>query len=96
MGFVLVRMIPNGESLQLSWILRDQGFGVTQVDGEGAKGPVAILFTVVQRKKLTKVLRTIREYHHKVFYTIEDVRLTQEGIHPALPVRGLSALRPNK
>lgn len=96
MGFVLVRMIPNRESLDLAQVLRDQGFGVTQVDGEGAKGPVAILFTVVHRKKLAEVLRTVREYHDKVFYTIEDVRLTQDGIHPVLPVRGLSALRANK
>ena len=96
MGFVLVRMIPNGGSIDLAQVLRDQGFGVTQVDGVGVKGPVAILFSVVQRKKLAEVLRTVREYHDKVFYTIEDVRLTQDGIHPDLPVRGLLALRANK
>jgi uncharacterized protein YebE (UPF0316 family) len=95
MGFAVVRMIPNGRSFDLAQVLRDHGFGVTQVNGEGAKGPVVILFTEVQRKKLAKGLRTVREYHHKVFYTIEDVRLTQDGIHPVLPVRGLSALRTN-
>jgi uncharacterized protein YebE (UPF0316 family) len=92
MGFVLLRIIPNGNSVELATILREQGLGVTQVNGEGAKGRISILFTVVRRRKLMQVLKTVRDFHHKVFYTVEDVRLTQDGIHTSFPERGLFAL----
>ena len=96
MGHVVVRIIPNGEPVELAQLLRAEGFGVTAVDAEGANGRVAILFSVVRRKRLADVLRVIRNYHHKVFYTIEDVRQTSEGIHPMLADTPRVPMRPGK
>ncbi|MDF7808218.1 DUF2179 domain-containing protein [Pontiellaceae bacterium B12219] len=96
LGYVVVRIIPNGEPLQLAQLLRAEGFGVTTVNAEGANGRVSILFSVVRRKKLAGVLRVIRNYHHKLFYTIEDVRQTSEGIHPVLSDRRRVAMRAGK
>jgi len=96
LGYMVVRIIPNEEPLQLAQLLRSEGFGVTAVDAEGANGRVSILFSVVRRKRLSDVLRVIRNYHHKVFYTIEDVRQTSEGIHPVLADRKRVPMRPGK
>ncbi|MDZ8118240.1 DUF2179 domain-containing protein [Pontiella agarivorans] len=96
LGYVVVRIIPNGEPAQLAKQLRADGFGITTVDAEGANGRVSILFSVVRRKKLAAVLRVIKNYHRKVFYTIEDVRQTSEGIHPVPAVRRQGPVRPGK
>jgi uncharacterized protein YebE (UPF0316 family) len=96
LGYVVVRIIPNEAPLQLAQLLRAEGFGLTAVNAEGANGRVAVLFTVIRRKRLTNVLRVIRNYHHKLFYTIEDVRQTSEGIHSVPSNRRCVPMRPDK
>jgi uncharacterized protein YebE (UPF0316 family) len=96
LGYMVVRIIPNGESSQLAKLLRAEGFGVTIVDAKGANGRVSILFSVVRRKKLSRILRLIRNYHRNVFYTVEDVRLTSDGIHPILADRSRMVMRAGK
>jgi uncharacterized protein YebE (UPF0316 family) len=96
LGHVVVRIIPNGEPGPLAQLLRIAGFGVTAVDAEGANGRVAILFTVVQRRRLLAVLQVIQTYQRKVFYTVEDIRLTRDGIHPMLADTGKAVERAGK
>ncbi len=81
-GTQVIRIIvPNGGEA-LTGHLHEAGFGVTQVDGEGATGPVKLIYTVVKRKDLPIVLNVIHHTHPHAFLSIEDVRSTQEGIFP--------------
>jgi uncharacterized protein YebE (UPF0316 family) len=81
-GMQIIRIIiPNGAE-ELINHLYEGGFGVTQVDGRGANGPVKLIYTVVKRKDITTALTIIHQSHPHAFLSIEDVRSTQEGIFP--------------
>ena len=74
-------IIPNGAEA-LTQNLHDAGYGVTQVDGQGANGPVKLIYTVVKRKDIPLVLGLIHQTHPHAFLSIEDVRSAQQGIFP--------------
>jgi uncharacterized protein YebE (UPF0316 family) len=81
-GTQVIRIIiPNG-SEALTDHLHQAGYGVTQVDGQGANGPVKLIYTVVKRKDLPIVVSLIHQTHPHAFLSIEDVRSTEEGIFP--------------
>jgi uncharacterized membrane-anchored protein YitT (DUF2179 family) len=63
--------------------LHNAGYGVTCVDGHGTTGPVTMLYTVVKRKDMARVLNIIHQTHPNAFLTIEDLRSTQAGVFPA-------------
>jgi uncharacterized membrane-anchored protein YitT (DUF2179 family) len=54
--------------------LRAGGFGVTVVHGEGLKGPVRILFTVVKRADVPRAMALVEKSHPHAFLSVEDVR----------------------
>jgi uncharacterized protein YebE (UPF0316 family) len=54
--------------------LRDEGFGVTEFDGRGRDGPVALLYVQCKRKLVKQLVRRAREIDPSCFYTVEDVR----------------------
>ncbi len=82
MGTQVMRIIiPNGAEA-LTKNLYNAGYGVTQVDGQGATGPVKLIYTVAKRKDVPLVLGIIHQTHPHAFLSIEDVRSTQEGIFP--------------
>lgn len=59
-----------------------RGYGVTIVDGEGAAGPVKIIFTLLKRRDLSGIVDLINEVNPKAFYSVEDVRFAKEAIFP--------------
>jgi hypothetical protein len=61
---------------------------VIQVDGQGANGPVKLIYMVVKRKDLAVVLTLIQQTHPHAFLSIEDVRFTPEGIFSVRTNRG--------
>jgi uncharacterized protein YebE (UPF0316 family) len=82
-GTQIVRTIVQNNSHELVGNLHNAGYGVTCVDGEGANGPVKLIYTVVLRKYLSDVLAIIHRTHPHAFLSIEDLRSTQAGIFPA-------------
>ena len=78
-GNVLVRIIPRKDTTALIQRLRDEGFGVTAVDAEGAMGGVKIIFSIIKRKSAARVIAIINEYNPQAFYTIEDIKAVKEG-----------------
>ena len=53
--------------------LRDAGFGVTEVMGEGLRGPVLILFCVVPRRRANDVMRIVASGSPSAFVTVESI-----------------------
>lgn len=74
LGIQVVRVITNQKCDKLIEALRKENYGLTVVDGQGARGPVKILFTTVQRKNVEKVIKVINQYNPNSFYSIEDVK----------------------
>ncbi|MGD8353574.1 MAG: DUF2179 domain-containing protein [Pseudomonadota bacterium] len=83
MGFLVVRIITQRNGSTLEEKLRKANFIVTAVDAHGGKGPVKILFTVVRRKSLSRVLDLIKANNPLAYYTIEDLRsVSSPGPYP--------------
>lgn len=79
-GNVLIRIIPRKDTLDLIKFLRENNYGVTSVEAEGAKGRVDIVFTIIKRKDIDHVVSIINEFNPAAFYTIEDIKAIKEGI----------------
>lgn len=87
-GTLIVRTIlPVGGDV-LMHRLHDAGFGVTSVDGQGATGPVKLVYAVVKRKHLKEVTQIIHSVYPNAFLTVEDLRATTEGIFPTKAYEG--------
>ncbi len=82
-GFQMIRIITDQNGQVLVQNLNTGGFGATSVEAYGAKEKVHIIYTIVQRTELQKVLSIIDQFNPKAFYTIEDVRAVNEGIFPS-------------
>ncbi len=86
LGTLVLRIILPKGGVEMAAALHDAGFGVTSVDGQGATGPVKLVYTVVKRKDLAVVLHVIHRIMPKAFLSIEEVRSTEEGIFPGAPL----------
>jgi uncharacterized protein YebE (UPF0316 family) len=81
-GIQMIRVITQQGGADLMQTLNSKGFGATCVEARGAKDNVQLVYTIVQRNDLRNVLEIINRFNPGVFYTIEDVRATNEGIFP--------------
>ena len=82
-GTLVVRIILNKNGNLLAARLREEGYGVTFVDGYGGSGnPVALVYTVVMRKELDQIIGIIEDVTPKAFYTVEELRSVRQGVFP--------------
>lgn len=82
LGMQVVRIILKEEAARLIAELKSAGFGSTVVNGEGSTGPVKIVFTIIKRKDLQGLLKILRRDYPDAFFSVEDVRMVEEGIFP--------------
>lgn len=81
-GNAVLRVITRMDATQLIEILRDKGYPVTKVVAEGKQGEVSIIFMVIRRCDYEEVIKILREFNPKAFFTLEDVRLVSRGGFP--------------
>ncbi len=79
LGKCALRVITQKDAAQLVAALRAENFIVTNLAAEGVTGPVQVIFTVAERKRLGRALDLVREFNPKAFYTIEDIRSASAG-----------------
>jgi uncharacterized protein YebE (UPF0316 family) len=82
LGTVLVRVITKRDATELVRALKERKYGITTHTAEGGTGPVTIVFTVLKRQDLPRVVEIIKEFNPHAFYSVEDVRHATEGIYP--------------
>jgi uncharacterized protein YebE (UPF0316 family) len=82
LGVALLRVITQKDATELIQSLSSKKYGVTSVDGQGVHGKVSIIFTIVPRKEIQKVVDIIKKFNPKAFYTVEDIGFVEEGIFP--------------
>lgn len=82
LGVVLVRVITQKRADELIARLRDNQYGVTTVDGQGATGPVQVVFTIVRRREVPKVIQVVKEFNPRAFFSIEEVGFVERGVFP--------------
>jgi uncharacterized protein YebE (UPF0316 family) len=91
MGNAVVRIITHKNAGELIDELRAAGYGVTAVDARGATGPVQLIFTVIRRRDLGRVVALAKGFDPKVFYSVDELKEAAEGV---VPQRGLHGLFP--
>lgn len=98
-GTLILRAILSDEGAQatnLAATLHNAGYGVTRVSGEGANGPVQLIYTVVRRKDLAKVIDLIHQIHPRTFITVEEARSVEEGVFPPPKQKRLTVVAQRK
>lgn len=78
-GMAVLRLITKEVSENLMDFLHEHNFRYSLIDGNGRKGKVNVVFLVVKKEKLPKLIDAINEHHPKAFYTIEGVRQVNES-----------------
>lgn len=80
LGRVIVRVIPHRSADRLIEEIRTRKFGLTYVDAHGSKGPVKMIFSVIERKEVGELVALINQWNPNAFYSIEEVKLVREGV----------------
>jgi uncharacterized protein YebE (UPF0316 family) len=70
-GNIVVRVFCPANSPSVAETLRENGHGVTVIDGEGKEGPVKIYLCVIPRRKLKSVLSMIEEINPNAYVTTD-------------------------
>ncbi len=82
MGIQMIRVFSYQGGNDLVQILNTQGYGATVVEAQGAREKVNLIYTIVNRNDLIKVIEIINDFNPNVFYTVEDIKAVNEGIFP--------------
>ena len=77
-GKVMIRIVTQKYSKILIQNLKDKNYVLTVIDGEGKKGKVKLIFSVIRKKNVKKVIAIINKTNPNAFYSIEDVRYAQD------------------
>lgn len=89
MGIVQIRIITRKKAAtELIERLKQEGYGVTYHDAQGATNKVHIVHTVVNRTHLSQVAEWIKQYNPQAFYSVEDIRMVNKGIFPRFQNKG--------
>lgn len=78
-GYKSLRVITSREVSALPLTLRTEGFGVTIVEGQGLRGPVSILYSLVPKKSVKKFTDIVSILEPGAFVTMEEVRVSRRG-----------------
>ena len=70
-GNIIVRVFCPSNSPSVAERLRENGHGVTVIDGEGKDGPVKVYLCIIQRRKLKAVLKMIQEINPDAYITTD-------------------------
>ena len=82
-GYVSLQIFPQEcQCDTVAESLRNRGFGVTKVAGEGRHGRRIILFAALKRKDVKQAVRILDELSPDVFFTISDARNIHGGTFP--------------
>lgn len=78
-GRVVLRLISKKVTEGLMEFLHDNNFRYSILDGKGRMGKVNVMFLVVKREDLARLIEGINKHHPNAFYTIEGVKQVNES-----------------
>ncbi len=98
LGNSVVRIITPRNTNHLQDALSKAGYGITSVEGEGSAGAVTLIYCIIKRANLNALIKIVEKTNPKAFYSVEDVRHVNEGIHPTTKHRSIFSrlIRPGK
>ncbi len=79
LGVVAVQIISREDVGELVAELGRRQFGITTVAARGLTGRVRLLFSVIRRRDLARMLETVKEREPEAFVSVSDIRMASEG-----------------
>jgi uncharacterized protein YebE (UPF0316 family) len=79
-GIVQLQIITSKSADNLIAKLKALGYGITYLEAHGANEKVAVIYTIIKRTEIRRVVEIMRTYNPMAFYSIEDVRFTSKGL----------------
>jgi len=85
-GIVQLQIITAMNADKLINALKVAGYGITHHNATGGAsgGGVSVIYSVVMRNDISKVVAIIREYNPNAFYSIGDVRFVNKGLQTTI------------
>lgn len=75
LGYVVVRIIVKGNPYPMILDLREEGFGITHLEGKGSYGSnVAVLLVISPRAKVDRLMKILKMKYPETIFSIEDIR----------------------
>jgi uncharacterized protein YebE (UPF0316 family) len=93
-GLLMVRIVTHRDATPLIEHLQLEDFGVTHVAARGISGKVRIVFTIIKRSDLPRVVDIIRRFNPNAFYSTEDVRSVSKEVFPLTKAQFRRSLLP--
>ena len=78
-GIQTVQIITNENLKTLSMVLREEGFGVTNLKANGQKGELDFIHLVVPRKRTKRIIEIVNEFDPGAFVSVTDIRSAHAG-----------------
>lgn len=79
LGDVTVQVITKEDENELVELLREEGFGVTVLQGYGKDGIKHILNIVLKRSMQPKLIKHLEKYDNEAFITVMDTKYIHGG-----------------
>jgi len=79
LGLATVRTVVRSGGAELAGQLRDAGFGVTEMIGQGRDGPVEVLYSVLPRRQALECLTLINRGSPESFVVVDEPRRVLRG-----------------
>jgi uncharacterized protein YebE (UPF0316 family) len=90
LGSSLIRVITHRDAGPLIDHLKKNNCGVTNIEAQGSRGKVNVIYLIVRRADVPSLINTIQKFHPHAFFTIEDVRQVSHGVFPGKKTLGVA------
>lgn len=83
LGYLSLQIFPRTYLCQeFMRVLRSEGFGVTSVSGQGRDGERTILFVLIKRKDVNRVVALLNNIDPDTFFSLSDAKSIHGGVFP--------------
>jgi uncharacterized protein YebE (UPF0316 family) len=79
LGYALVQATTINDGRKIANALRNAGYGVTEMTGQGQVGTVQVVTTVVKRREVPAVIALVSEADARAFITVGDACQVHRG-----------------
>jgi uncharacterized protein YebE (UPF0316 family) len=79
LGYTDVRIISMCKGREITDLIRQTGYGATQLQAEGQSGPVCVTSVVTARKQVADIIRLVNKIDATAFVTVEETRHVLRG-----------------
>jgi uncharacterized protein YebE (UPF0316 family) len=79
LGYAEVQVISQSAGEQVAAALREAGYGVTEMAGEGLLGRVQVITTVVSRRDVPAIMELASQVDETAFVTVDDASRVYRG-----------------